>query len=510
MALAESMHISDILTPHRPDRWHRPAVVHGDSTLTYGDLADRSGRVARWLQKGGYRGKKVALLLPNGPEFLAAYLGAAGAGCVVVPINSALKPPEIRYILEDARAGLLLTCREYYPRVAPIRGQLPSLRAVVATDAVVEPGATRLSDIISAQPPGPYRVAGLKETDPLAIMYTSGTTGFPKGVVLTHHNLMSTVISCREVYGTTADDVFICMLPMWHVYPITDCVLLPLWLGTTIVSTNEDDPAAILELVTRHRVTVLAGMAPLFIALANLDRPCDLRALKLCMSAGAPLPLEVFRRFRERYGAPITEGYGLTECAATVTMMPVGGNPRAGSVGLPIPGVEVALVDDGGRPVAWGAVGELVVRGPTVMQCYYNNDEATRETIRDGWLYTGDLATQDADGYYYIVDRKKNMITVNGVHVYPREVEMAAYGLEQIAEACVVEAPDAAGHSHVTMVASLRSPIAAEAVRAYLAEQIADYKVPSRIIFVDELPQTGSGKLARNAVRDLVIQRCNR
>ena len=320
------------------------AVRHGDNELTYQQLYERSGNLARFFTETG--DAPVVILLDNCVEFPVAYFGAIRAGRVVVPVNPLLKAPEVEYVIDDTSAEFAITTRAEMSKFAGLQQRHGNDRVLL----VDEPdGPQSFARVVESETTHP--VPSLPDESlsrPVAIMYTSGTTGRPKGAVLTHGSLMSVLISTNSLYGTTADDVFLCMLPMWHIYAATDCLLLPLWLGAEIVSTTGGEAEEILGLVGQRGVTCFASIPSVFAALADAP-PLDLSHLKLCMSAGTALPGRVMEICEERYKVPIIEGYGLTEASATVTMNPVRGERRVGSVGTPIPGIEAEIADAADR-----------------------------------------------------------------------------------------------------------------------------------------------------------------
>ena len=337
------------------------------------------------------------------------------------------------------------------------------------------------------------------------LIYTSGTTGQPKGAVLSHRNLLANARSCRELIGVSSDDTFLAVLPLFHSFGATVCMILPLLAGAEIVLQTAFAPLPVLETLEKHQVTIFAGVPAMFAVLTKCrtSREYDLRSLRACVSGGAPLPLQVLSGFQERYGAVLVEGYGPTEGSPVVSANPPNGVQKPGSVGPPILGVEVRIVDDAGQDLPTGEVGEIIVAGDNVMQGYWQDATATAEAIKDGWLYTGDLGKLDTDGYLYIVDRKKDMIIVGGTNVYPREVEDVIALMPQVAEVAVVGRPDPVRGERVraVIVPAEGIELSAEQVISHCRQHLAPFKVPRIVEFRESLPKSALGKVLKRELR---------
>jgi long-chain acyl-CoA synthetase len=343
------------------------------------------------------------------------------------------------------------------------------------------------------------------DEDIAACLYTSGTTGKPKGALLSHRNLVANLESFRQVLHLTEEDVFLAVLPLFHAYGGTVLFWEPLSLGASIVVEPRFVPDVILKAVLQHRVTLFAGVPSMYAVLASVPRPPgDFSALRLCISGGAPLPPEVLRAFEAKYGIPIYEGYGPTECAPVLTVNPPFGKRKIGSVGPPIPQVELRIVDDQGNPLPPGAVGEIAAKGPNVMRGYLNRPEATAEVLRDGWYHTGDLGRMDDDGYFYIMDRKTDLILVGGLNVYPREVELVLCDHPGVAEAAVIGMPDPVrGEAPKALV--IQRPgekVSVQELLQWCRQRLANYKVPRSVVLVADLPRTVTGKILKSELRD--------
>ncbi len=475
---------------NRPDK---PAVFWGDDEFTYRTLLGQTNWLAERLagDLGLKRGEHVGLWLKNCPQFVAGLFGVLTAGGVVVPINNFLKPDEVSYIVRDAGLKVLVTEAAMAEPVARLRALHPELQVVLVED--LGTAASR------EDAPGLAAAAD----DRAVIIYTSGTTGRPKGAVLSHGNLLHNVESCRQMLAALDHDRFVVLLPMFHSFMLTVGVLLPLLIGGSLVVVRSMHPAKnILHEILRREGTILPAVPQLFRMLAAAARTVQL-PLRLCVSGGAPLPVEILREFVAAAKIPLLEGYGLSETSPVASMNPVAGPWKEGSIGVPVPQVEMSVQDDEGRMLPVRAVGEICVRGGNVMQGYWNQPEETRKTIRAGWLLTGDIGYRDEDGYYFITDRKKDMLLVNGINVYPREIEERLYEYPGVKEAAVIGIPDARkGEQPLAfVVANDGVTLNSMAIRAFLRERLADYKVPRRIVLLPVLPRNPTGKILKTTLR---------
>jgi long-chain acyl-CoA synthetase len=341
------------------------------------------------------------------------------------------------------------------------------------------------------------------ETDLAVIIYTSGTTGRSKGAMLTHGNLLHNVESCRQVLSVVDHDRFVVLLPMFHSFMLTVGVLLPIIAGGSMVLVRSlHPPKNILHDIYHREATILPAVPSLFRTLAATPLPPGL-PLRICISGGAPLPVEILRDFNRHMPLPLIEGYGLSEASPVVSLNPIQGLHKEGSIGLPIPGVELSVQDEEGRHLPTGATGEICVRGGNVMAGYWNAPEATRQALRQGWLLTGDVGHCDADGYFYITDRKKDMLIVNGINVYPREIEEVLYQIPGVKEAAVVGMPDARrGEQPVAFVAAKDGmSLEEKTILQFVRQKLADYKVPKKVLFMPALPRNATGKVLKTALR---------
>jgi long-chain acyl-CoA synthetase len=505
------MTLFDLLAQSAARRPEAPAVSYHDEIITYGELlAAAEGFAAGLASLGAEEGARVALLLPNCPPFVIAYLGASRAGAVVIPINVLYRPDEARFILADSQARILITAEPFRPLVQAIRPNLPDLEHVVMV------GESPLADEIGFQDlcARPMSAATPARDDDVAvILYTSGSTGRPKGAMLTHNNLVANANSCRAVLHITGEDCFFSALPLFHSFAAMVFLTLPIKEGARMHIVDRFLPTDTLNEMERSGVTVFGGVPTMFGLMLQAPRETrpDLASLRLCISGGAPLPPEVWRAFEETFDVKLVEGYGLTEASPVVAVNPPEGIRKPGSVGPAVPGVEVKVVDEGDRPVERGEVGELAIRGGNVMKGYLDHPEETARTIRDSWLFTGDLVREDEDGYLYIAGRKKELIIVGGLNVYPGEVDRVLVEHPAVMEAAAFGAPDPVRGEAVWAAVVLRPDmsVSEREIRQFCRDKLAAYKVPRHVEIRADLPKTALGKVARHVLRDEALKQIN-
>ncbi len=479
---------------------NKAALFWGDAEVTYRTLLEQTHRVAEHLAtaRGVKVGDRVGLWLKNCPEFVPTLFGTLQTGAAVVPINNFLKPDEVSYILGDAGITVLITERSMGEALDKLKATQPSLQLEFADDLVRGTG----TPVDEAATPHPERT----EQDLAIIIYTSGTTGHPKGAMLSHGNLLHNIESCRQVLAAVKEDCFVAVLPMFHSFMLTVSVLLPLLVGGSIVLVKSLHPAknVILE-IGQRRGTILPAVPPFFRALLNSALPPDF-PVRVCISGGAALPVQLLHDFNAKMPVPLVEGYGLSEASPVVSLNPLRGVQKPGSIGLPVSQVEMSVQDDEGRLLEDGQTGEICVRGGNVMLGYWNLPEETARAIRRGWLLTGDIGHRDHDGYYYITDRKRDMLIVNGLNVYPREIEDVIYQLPFVKEAAVIGVPDARKGEHPLAFVSPKDGSAVDqtALVHHVRNKLADYKVPKRVVVLPELPHNATGKILKNALRKMV------
>jgi len=486
------------LTLTARERGDRPALRLDGAAVTYDELDDGSARMARLLRgRGVAPGDRVGIMLPNVPQFAAAYYGVLRAGGVVVPMNVLLKRREVAYYLGDSEARLVLGWRGFAEEAQAGAGEAG------AECLLVEPAA--FQRLMAGVAP-PNVVAERDRDDTAVILYTSGTTGKPKGAELTHANLRRNVEAVLELFSIERDDVILGALPLFHSFGQTCALNAAVAADARLALMPRFAPGEALELIERERVTVFEGVPTMYSALLNHPERerFDVSSLRLCVSGGAALPLEVLRGFEDAFGCVILEGYGLSETSPVACFNHPDRERKPGSIGTPIAGVEMKAVDDARREVAQGDVGEIAIRGHNVMKGYWRRPEASAEAIdADGWFYTGDMARVDEDGCFFIVDRKKELIIRGGYNVYPREIEEVLYEHPAVAEAAVVGLPHSELGEEIGAAVALvpGAQVSERELRDYLKELVAAYKYPRHVWFVDALPKGPTGKILKREIR---------
>jgi len=474
----------------------RVAVRLGDQGTTYRDLDERSRRIAGLLAERGVRaGDRVGIMLPNIPDFAAVYYGVLRAGAVVVPMNPLLKAREVTHYLADSGATVIFTGAMSTAEV---------LAGAATVDAQVVVVDLTFTEMLSTATPVD-RMVDRDGSDTAVILYTSGTTGTPKGAELTHDNLTRNAeVVAERLFQLTADDVIFGGLPLFHSFGQTCTLNTAIAAGACLVLLPRFDPAQALTIMATHRATVFAAVPTMYGALLTVpDRESyDVSALRVCLSGGAALPVEVLREFDDAFGCRVLEGYGLSETSPVASFNHPDRERKAGSIGTPVDGVEMRVVDRDGNEVARGEVGEIVVRGHNVMKGYWQRPAETAAAIPDGWFRTGDLGRADEDGYFFIVDRKKDMIIRGGYNVYPREIEEVLYEHPDVAEAAVVGVPDALLGEEVAAAVALShgATVTVDELRAYVKARVAAYKYPRHVWLVDSLPKGATGKILKREI----------
>ena len=475
----------------------RPAIRLDDAVVPYAALDHATRRVAGLLAARGVGpGDRVAIMLPNVPYFPIALYGVLRLGAVAVPMNPLLKEREVAFHLGDSGAKLVFAWHGFAE--AAERGA----QAAGTECVLVEPGKVEQL-IVEAQPFD--EVAERADDDTAILVYTSGTTGTPKGAELTHHNLLDSARVAVELVDAGPDSIELGALPLFHVFGLSSGLNAMMRCGGCLTLLPRFEPAKALQIIERDRVGILLGVPTMYTAMLHAPERSsfDPSTLELCVSGGAAMPVEVLRGFEAAFGCKILEGYGLTETCGMASFNPPDRERKPGSIGTPITGVEMKVVDDQDNDVPTGEVGEIVIRGHNVMKGYWQRPDATEEVMRGGWFHTGDMATVDEDGYFFIVDRKKDMIIRGGYNVYPREIEEVLYEHPAVSEAAVVGVPDDSLGEEVGAAIVLRSGKEAEAeeIRAFVKERVAAYKYPRRIWFADELPKGPTGKILKREIK---------
>jgi long-chain acyl-CoA synthetase len=463
----------------------RTALIEEDKKWTFGEMAAEIDAIATMLREK-VPGKTVGILLLNSQKYVTSLLGIWKAGKTAVPLNYLLPPQELAYIIKDSGMSALITSQFFAQAVAAVKPLFGDKGVLLMADA---------PDFAPAAPSG----ASTPNLDiPALYLYTSGTTGRPKGVVLSHANLAHNVVSCQNAGEFDHRDSFLCLLPFFHTYAITGTILLPLFSGCKMVLIDRFHPLKVLKLIDEHSVSVFLAIPSMYRVLAMTEGDFNVQSVRFPISGGEPLPMAVAEAFEKRFGVPIFEGYGQTE-AAPVISLNVPGKRKLGSVGLPLPGVEMAIWDDNKKPVATEVIGEIMVRGPNVMHGYYNLPEETAKTISNQWLHTGDLGKMDAEGYVTITGRKKDLIISAGENIYPREIEEVLAQHPKVKESAVIGVKDEVRGEvpKAFVIAREGTTLDEKELRHFCRENLANYKVPKHIEIVPDLPRTPTGKILK-------------
>jgi len=511
-----------------------PALHFEGRTTSYAQLADQAWRFAGALAGLGVtKGTRVGLLLPNCPQAVVALFGALRLGAVVVQNNPLYTERELGHQLGDAEVEVLVCLDLLYDKVKAVRAEVPSIREVVVTSVLDElPALKRLlapytkrgreasatiakeepvrrwRELLAARPDRAPEAAVDAASDLALLQYTGGTTGVSKGVTLSHRNLGANVEQTRAWFpdADPGREVMLAALPFFHVYGLTVCLLLGVRLGAALVLLPRFDLGQVLGAIDHFRPTLFPGVPTMYVA---VDKEAekgghDLSSIKACLSGAAPLPMEVAERFERYSGGRLVEGYGLSECSPVALANPIYGKRKAGTIGMPLPDTLARVTDpsDPTKALPPGSAGELAIKGPQVMLGYWNRPEETDEVLRDGWLLTGDMAVMDDEGYFAIVDRKKDLIIAGGYNIYPREVEEVLFTHPKIQDVCVAGIPDPYRGETVKAYVVLAdgAEVTADEIRAFAKERLAAYKVPRAVEFRSELPKTMIGKVLRRAL----------
>lgn len=517
----------------------RQAVIFQNWSATYEKLKRLTEVFAANLKNSGLRkGDRVALMLPNTPQALVAYWGCLRAGAVVVWTNPLYMETEILHHFNDCEARFLIAVDLLWPRLEKLKSELPIEKYFFTSiaDGLAFPLNMLYSFKVRREGNRPavpfdnktvfpfkplmkgsetYTCERIDPEEVALLQYTGGTTGVAKGCMLTHFNLGANIQQCQAMLRELEQErqTFLGVLPYFHIYGLTTCVNWPVSMGATLIPFPRYVPQDVLKGIHKHRPTVFPGAPSVYISLLqqkNAEK-FNLKSINYCVSGSAPMPMEFIKKFNEMTGAAILEGFGLTEASPVTHLNPIRGDRKSGSIGLPFPDTDAKIVDMdvGGESLPVGKMGELVIRGPQVMKGYYNRPDATADVLRNGWLYTGDIASMDENGYFFIVDRKKDLIISGGYNIYPREIDEVLYAHPKIKEAVTVGIPHD-GRGEIVKAYLVLEPgeeLSRSDVIAYCREKLANYKVPRRVEFRKELPKTMVGKVLRRALRDEEISR---
>jgi len=482
----------------RPDH---DAIHFKDKTYSYADLDDNVRAFANYLkEKGVSKGDKVILDAGNCPEFLFLYCAIVRNAAVVVPVNPMLTKPELSYISEDSDAKWLIiqegVMAKHGYTADDLAETLGVKTLVLDEDMMKEAAAASRDDFDLVE----------DVNDISTFLYTSGTTGQPKAAMLSHHNLVVNAWQDAVMLQMCEEDVFMCVLPMFHVFAFTTSILIPLFKGTSTVIVEAFAPKTVISEMLGRKVNIFLGVPAMYMVLIEAGKNnVKFPDLRIAVSGGSALPVEIYNQTKDLVGLPIIEGYGLTEASPACTFNPTYGEHKAGSIGVHIPEINVRVGGKDDEELPAGEVGELLIRGENVMLGYYKRPEETADTLRNGWLHTGDLAKKDEDGYFYIVDRMKDIVVVAGLNVYPREVEEVLYQHPAVKDAAVVGEQDKlrgeALVAHIVLKEGA-GDVKSDEIIAWLKERLAAYKIPRRIKFSDELPRNSSGKILKRMLKE--------
>lgn len=467
------------------------ALKSNEKSISYGELRENIGKFRSYFEGLGVtKGDYVGLYYKNSPEFIYVYFAIVSMGAVIVPFNRMLTGSEAEYIAKDSKIKLIVTMNKLDMDSKYKQLILPEVMEDIMNTTITEKKKIEVS-----------------RDDVTTVIYTSGTTGQPKGAMLTHENLVSNTESAIKHFGVVKEDKFLCVLPMFHSFAWTVCVLTPLRMGASIVILENFMPKDAIRTIFEEEITIVAGVPTMYFYLLTLGDKDAYKHVKYFISGGASLPVDTLEAFRKKFDITIYEGYGLSEASPIVSINPLG-RIKPGSIGLPIPNVQVKVVDAEGQEQPIGIKGELLVKGPNVMKGYKNLPEITEKTIRNNWLHTGDVAFIDQDGFIFIVDRIKDIVIVNGLNVYPREIEEAIYQYDDILEASVIGVPDQKRGEVTVAYIVVKEPenFNMKEFKDYLKKNLASYKLPKKIDVLDTLPKNSTGKIMKRTLRDLYDQ----
>jgi long-chain acyl-CoA synthetase len=519
--------LNEILEKTAEEYPEKTAIAYFEGEITYGELDALSDQFAVALAKLGVKkGDRVAVFLPNIPQFVIAYFGILKAGAVLTAISPLHREREVEYQLSDSEAKTIIALDSLYPIVEKVWQKTKLKRAIVtgleeyASETAVSASKSEqrldvysfqelLKENVSAKPP---RVSINSKEDLAALQYTGGTTGTAKGAMLTHMNLVSNaVMFAAWIKGATAKETFLTALPLFHIYGMTTSMNVPIRLASKMVLLSRFDPLTALETIQKHKITVFCGVPTMYaVLLANPELArFDLTSIRVCISGASPLPPQVQKKFMQTTGSFLAEGYGLTEASPVTHCNPVDRtmhNVRLGSIGLPLPDTDSKIFDieTGKKALKPGETGELAVKGPQVMRGYWKKPEETAKVLRDGWLYTGDIGKMDENGYFYITDRKKNLIKYKGYSVYPREIEDLLYEHSAVKLCTVIGKPEPmVGEIPKAFVVLKDGAKATEAeIMEFVKEKVAAYKAIREVEFRKELPISSAGKVLRRVLQE--------
>lgn len=488
----------------------QPVIIFEDSEITYNELKRKVDCLANaWATRGFKQGERIGIMVNNHPDYVVSYYAAHALGVIVVQINPAYTPRELLQIVNDSQISYIVTDEKSVQTVDTVRELYLFKHITLSTTVDVNEFAwgESMNELIEGSLPLQKMTSINPVEDVAVIQYTGGTTGKLKGAMLTHYNLIANVYQSFVLYRQKVEfgkETVLSVTPFYHVFAMTSAMNFGIYLGARLLIIPKFNVDAVLEQIKKHRPTVFPGVPKMYISFVNHPKGSSsgLDSLKVCSSGSAPLPIEIIHKFKEMTGTSILEGFGMSETSPTTHRTPINGKHKAGSIGIPVPETDCKIVDEHNRKLRENMVGELLIKGPQVTKGYWNNPAESALALQDGWLYTGDLAKMDEDGYFYIIGRKKEMIINGGFNIYPQEVESVLYEHPDIQEAAIVGLPDQEGGEIVKAYIVAKSgcrPDPAE-IRAYCYTKLTPYKVPKLIEMREQLPRNGVGKLLKRVL----------
>jgi len=481
--------------------------ISGDEEIITRDIWDSACRLSAALRALGIqRGSRVLLMLPNIPEYVVAYFAILHAGAVVVPVNVMLREREIHFLMEDCEARAIITGQDTVHDVLAATKHLATLRHIIVQGDDISADTLGFAELIEQHEPD-ESLTDVSPEDTAVIFYTAGITGSPKGAELTHRSLLGNARAGVQLLQVRSKDRILGVLPFFHAFGKTAVLNTPLAAGASVILMTEFNPAAILKAVQDHRITIFPATPYIYRKLLSCpDRTeYDFSSVRYCISGASALKPDLLEKFEKEFSTTIVEGYGLCETTALATLNQLHRDRRPGSIGTPIEGVDIKLIDNDGEEAPPGEVGEIIIRSDYIMKGYLNRPEATKEVLRDGWFYTGDLARADEDGYLYIIDRKKDMIVKAGFSIYPVEIERLLLSHPSIAEVAVIGVPDQVHGEEIKACIVLRegAELTLAELADYCRERMARYKCPRYVQFYKQLPKNPSGRILKKKLRQI-------
>jgi len=507
------MPLDQILSKSSEKFGEKTAIIWGEKKYTFKDLDAMSNKFANALLAMGLKkGDRVCIFMQNSPEFVISHFGIIKAGGITVPLNVMYRRRELVHMVNDSGATIMVTSEVNLPYVLEVKNDLGPLKDIIVTSASAHETFKSFYKLLEESSDKPVNVLN-KDDEVAVICYTSGTTGSAKGAMITHSNFISNIATLSELWELNERDRLMMALPMFHVHGLGIAVHGMVYCGYTMILLERFDAKRVMEGIEKYRCTVFMGVPTMYIKLLEMeDRRYDLSSMRLWTVGSAPMPVDAMEKFKEKYGFELLERYGMTETAVVIASNPLRGKRKPGSVGIPIPGVEVRIVDEDDNDLPTNEVGEIIVRGPNVMKGYWNRPQETDEAFRNGWFHTGDLGKFDEEGYLHIVGRKKEMIISGGFKVFPREVEEVLHAHPKVKEVAVVGIPDPIRGESVKAFIVLKEGVTAteRELDEYCRKNLAAFKVPRIYEFVTNIPRTPSGKvlnrlLSQAKVKDLMV-----